>query len=75
LIESVPSSIAVANSHGGLSAAESSTETASAMLPDARSAELTTALNIDAAKRPSPFKTAADEAQHSSFYATSDSTQ
>jgi hypothetical protein len=52
-----------------------SVETATAPLTEARSAELTTALNIDAAERPIPSKNAADEAQHEATYATDNSTQ
>jgi hypothetical protein len=53
----------------------SSAETATALLTDARSAELTTALNIDAAERPISSKNAADEAQPEATYATDNSTQ
>jgi hypothetical protein len=57
-------SISSASANGGQPAAISSTKAAAVLLTDIRSAELTTALNIDAADRSTLFINAADAAQH-----------
>jgi hypothetical protein len=57
-------SIGVARGDGGQPAAISSAQTATKLLTDTRSAELTTALNIHAADRSMLSINAADAAQH-----------